>query len=933
MASTEKLSALVQSQFPDFYKEEGEKFLAFMEAYYEYLEQNGKLTDSIRNLQSYRDIETTTDEYLEYFQKDLLPSVPTDVLADKKLLAKYIKFFNQARGTLSSYKLLFRALYNEQVEVNYPADQMLKVSDGDWRIDRYLITDFDESTYKFIGKTIKGSESDAEALIEDVVRRVVRGRDIMQLLVSNVKGKFNNKEPIRLKTDTNSTGHSVIIEAGISNVSVVSPGAYYAAGDVVDLISDDVGRFAKVVVTKTIDLGGTLTFAVTEGGSGYTASTNTPQGSLINIVGGDGVEDGSFVIGQNDVDDTFALSLNTNLITSNNTFGALAPSITNADGVARKMSTFANVVLSSPSFGFPEASEVVTSGKDYRTNANAIIQIANTSQGLVVGQPIYGATSGANGVVKEVVSATAGNAWFRVDTYKKFSATENVKVGSTTGNTVGTVTSFQSNTIGHHVLQLGNVASQSISEGDELVGRTSNAFGIVKKVVSDQANGYTRQAGGADDRNLVTVIVSSNNTSNLTSQFDNGPMRAFVENEGLRVVGANTTVGNVASTTSNTEYENIYTKLSDSLVFKSTTIGTISKLSSVVGGSGYSVKPTVSVTEPAVASLGIGEQYITIQNTSPNWGTSNSQITQLDSNDRVVQSSSGASGDVKQRKSQVTHANGVVETVVRVWQDSLQRDPGNIQYANNTTVSIKFYADAEQTTLTATGTGKIVLIDDKGVLGKNANINATVGANGTIDKVKVLDSGFGYKSNETVRVKETSRSGATQAQVKITLGDVANSEGYYASSRSHVSSKRGYIHDNKYYQEYAYEVIAPIALARYRDIALNLVHPAGQALFGKYQTHSNVSVDVTTTANNSTRLKANGTVSLTNGSFTVTGTGTKFESQYSNNGVFIVEYEHKKYYRIPINIVSSNTSANLTIAWANTNLSGANAYYNSGSIS
>ena len=35
MAVTEKLSSLVQRQFPAFYQEEGEKFLSFVKAYYE----------------------------------------------------------------------------------------------------------------------------------------------------------------------------------------------------------------------------------------------------------------------------------------------------------------------------------------------------------------------------------------------------------------------------------------------------------------------------------------------------------------------------------------------------------------------------------------------------------------------------------------------------------------------------------------------------------------------------------------------------------------------------------------------------------------------------------------------------------------------------------------------------------------------------------
>jgi hypothetical protein len=237
MATLDKISTLVQNQLPDFYKEEGPNFVAFIEAYYEYLEQNGKMTDAIRNLQSYRDINTTTDEFIQYFINTFLPNIPLDVIADKKLLVKYIRLANISRGTLASYKLLFRALYNEELEVSYPADQILKVSDGDWRRERYLVSSYDDPTYNFIGKTIKGQESQAEALVEDIVRKVVNGRDIMEIILSNIKGTFNHLEPIRLLTDTNATGHSPIVEAGINRVTIVSPGAEYRQGDVVELIS------------------------------------------------------------------------------------------------------------------------------------------------------------------------------------------------------------------------------------------------------------------------------------------------------------------------------------------------------------------------------------------------------------------------------------------------------------------------------------------------------------------------------------------------------------------------------------------------------------------------------------------------------------------------------------------------------------------------
>ena len=1025
-----KLSAIVKNQFPAFYKEEGENFLAFIEAYYEYLEQNGKLTDAIQNLEGTRDINTTLDEYIDYFQDTLLPSVPHEVAADKRLLAKYVKFYNITRGSLASYKLLFRSIYNENVEVYYPADQMLKVSDGDWNLDRYLVTSYDINNYKFIGRTIQGQESRAEALVEDVVGRIVRNRDVMQLIVSKVKGSFNHLEPIRILADAVSgTGHAPIVEAGIARVEIISPGGEYSRGDVLDVISDDVGEFAKVVVTDTVDLGGSITFSITDGGSGYTSSTYGPdQGETsIQIVGGDGQSPASFTIEQTDIGDTFAVSLNTNLIASNNVYGNLAPLVSYPDSSTGIMDTLANTIIGTASFGFPEADEVL-GAEDYRDNANAIIQIAN-SAGIIVGDSLYGVTSSANAVVTGIVDNTAGNSWYQVDTYRNFAATETIKIDSNTGATVGTVTSFQSNTIGGHTLQLGRDTSVVVSEGDELVSITphvantadaiktnevTHTFAVVKKIVANIPFGYEHnptantilsgtvsstantvtgvgttfltdfaagdaiKSGGQSSRRVVNVVdnlnlvvsdsfnpalsaeaygkggvwrdlttykVTANNTANNSSQFHTGPIASFIELDGVRKVGSATVIANVAYTSSNTVIENRYTKLSDSLLFKVATFGTIQNLSNKVGGDGYTVAPTVRVVEPNISALGIGEQYITLESDDVNWGTANSQVTGLDTNDGLYQASTTAGGDIKagagpnQVPSTIVLANGSYQTTVRVWQPFLQRSPGNITFANNTTVSILKYetstipGEIDTRVTSSQGTAKIVKIVDEGIVGDNAKITPNVGANGTITSLRVIDSGYSHKQGELVRVQESEHPDATQAVIRLTLGNAANSEGYYSSSRSHVSTKRGYIQDSNFYQEFSYQVVAPLALARYKEIALKLVHPAGQRLFGKYQSHSNVSVDITSTANNSTRTQGSGTVTMSNTTFNIVGSSTTFLSNYANNDTIIIEVSPKLYYKIPLNIVSNDTLANTKIQWAATGLPAANVYYTTGTIS
>tara|TARA_R110000772_G_scaffold7228_4_gene24742 strand:+ start:4678 stop:7524 length:2847 start_codon:yes stop_codon:yes gene_type:complete len=948
MAVTDKISTLVKDQFPDFYKEEGENFLAFVQAYYEYLEQNGKMTDAIQNLQSYQDIATTTEDFISYFINQFLPGVPLNVAADKKLLVKYARQNNQARGTLGAYKLLFRALYNESIEVVYPADQILKVSDGDWNIDRYLVSAYDPNNYAFIGKTIKGAESEAEALVEDVTRRSVKGRDLMQIFVSNVRGTFNHLEPVRLKGDISSTGHAPIVEAGINSVDIITPGGEYAPGDELELLSSLNGDFAKVVVTSVQDLGGTLTFSLVNGGSGYTPSTD-PGGSTIEFIGGDGSGPASFQIGSTDIVDTFAISINIDLISSNTIFGENAPTIASADGANRRLDLFANMVLSSPDYGFRETGQI-SNNLDFRDHSNAVIVIANTSDPSIgVGASLFGVTSGANATVNAIARAyNSTDVVLRINGYKNFSGSEKVNISTAVGTTVGTVSSFSGNTIGYHVAQIGWIANTTVSpllENQEIVGRTSGAFGVVKKIVDLTANGYTRGVGGADDRDLYTVQVTANNVANLTAQFDTGPMGRFLENEGLRLVGSNTTVGNVVSSTSNSQIENIYTRLSDAFNFEATTFGTIASLSLPIGGSGYSVAPTIRVTEADIASLGIGEVVLTLQSDDLNWNSGNSSFTKLDTTDKVVQSSTGASGDVKgtgtpgQAINTIQYANGTYEMEVRVFQDFLQRKPSNINYANNALVTLQIidgsYIPGTPDTrpVLDTGTAKIVSIDDRGVLGENALITTGVGANGTITGLRVLDSGFAYRNKEIVIVERTTRPLATSAQIRVNLQGVANAEGYYASTRSHVSSSRGYLQDGEFYQEFSYQIQSPLSLDRYRDIALELVHPAGQAIFGQFRLQANAQVDVTATANNFIRAQSNGTIALNNGSFDITGTSTSFLAEFANSGTIIIEYANEQFYTMPLNIVTNDTTANLNIAWANGNIASANAYYTQGNIS
>ena len=131
----DKISIFVKDQFPQFYKEDGPIFEAFVEAYYEYLEQTGQTLDFSRNLIEYQDIDTTTADFLEQFKKLYLEQLPGLIKSDDRLTIKHIMDFYRAKGSERSIQLLFRILFDEAAVVNKPGEDVLKPSTSeliDW---------------------------------------------------------------------------------------------------------------------------------------------------------------------------------------------------------------------------------------------------------------------------------------------------------------------------------------------------------------------------------------------------------------------------------------------------------------------------------------------------------------------------------------------------------------------------------------------------------------------------------------------------------------------------------------------------------------------------------------------------------------------------------------------------------------------------------
>jgi hypothetical protein len=265
------ISPLVESQFPAFYREEGPLFVSFVKSYYEWLESSGNPLYYSRNLLSFKDVDTTLDEFLPHFQKMYLDGVSLTGVEQKRDVIKHALDIHRTKGTVQALRLVFRLLFNESVNVYYPGNDILRTSDGKWTVPIYLELSISSRTVGFVGKDITGTVSGARAFVENVVRRNHKGNVIDVAYLSNVRGQFITDE---LVSSDNIVEGSPRIVGSLTSIEVTTAGSDFEIGQVLNVASDRTGRLGKVRVTDVGIRTGEVNYRLLDGGFGYTLNAN-----------------------------------------------------------------------------------------------------------------------------------------------------------------------------------------------------------------------------------------------------------------------------------------------------------------------------------------------------------------------------------------------------------------------------------------------------------------------------------------------------------------------------------------------------------------------------------------------------------------------------------------------------------------------------------
>jgi hypothetical protein len=287
--SRTNLSAVVSRQLPEHIREDYPTFVAFVEAYYEYLQAQGVDFSTIR------DIDKTLEAFVDEFKKELAYNLP-NITQDERFLLQNIKDQYLAKGSQGSYKLLFRMLFGKEVELVYPGRSMLRASDGRWNQDLSLFAKVDYGNADdVIGKLvdIQTSTKLIRVLIDrrqDIIGEVDRivlidpNQQVYEFFLDKrFFGNVNPGDKIKYRDEFQAT-----ILPATKKLTIVQQGKNFRIGQVFELRSGN-GTGALLKVTAVTPDGGIKYAELIKFGIGYTADfavsilSNNTTGSTFSV--------------------------------------------------------------------------------------------------------------------------------------------------------------------------------------------------------------------------------------------------------------------------------------------------------------------------------------------------------------------------------------------------------------------------------------------------------------------------------------------------------------------------------------------------------------------------------------------------------------------------------------------------------------------------
>jgi len=813
MDSIQKTSLFVPSQLPEYIRDDPNyaNFVAFIKAYYSWMEENGNVLDFSKNILTYQDVDSTTQQFLDYYVNDFLQNFPKDVLIDQNRLIRFARELYKTKGTNPSFEFLFRILYDSDFESFNTRDFVFRASAGTWFVFKSLRLATDDpnflniSNYRIFGESTKSiatienstiSGTKTEVFISNIERLFQSGEYIIVVDNANQPVYFKNGTQVSANTPGAETLRAKIVgQISQINIDPKNRGSFYKSGDPVVVyggLNSSTGIGASAVVGQTTT-GGVKSIIVDDGGFGYRNDPNTVI-SFSNL--NSGAKTPSAVVG----------SLTPYLL----------PLITISNGgVGYQNNDPIYVVINSNPYNFAHVSSVDANGKIIAVGYNTGVA-ANSVLGITAN--VNSVNTSAHGAVITVANS-AGGAIANV-TYMPTNAIglgKNVPIGNTTfsflsGHPTSNANTSFANSLsfisfstypissvlvtnqGGGITNQPDIAAQSIYSNDTLNNTLISSFGILSPIqIISGGTGYH-----AND----TIVFSGGSGygafANVTSVDSSGSITGISYIQGKSIYPLGGMGYDIQLPTVSVKSSNV--GASGAIITVTGILGAGARLSSITDRAG-------AVT--SINILNFGEDYIATPNVSlkvQDIVVSNILVTKPPIKGDIIYQ-----GINSNNSSYIAFVDSYTLLIPDV-------DPTKTLY----NLRLFEYTSIPDPTLP-------LKIDRNNIVINIAN-KVPIGYESQYPLITGLNiQGFASYGDGTAKASA------------VFLNGLVVGQGQYLNTQGQPSSFT--VLQNEVYNNYTYQITVNKEIAKYREILLNLLHPSGTNVLGRYamETESNYS--------------------------------------------------------------------------------------------
>jgi hypothetical protein len=200
--------------------------------------QNSVLASN--KLLDYSDIDRTSEEFLQYFQNDFIPSLDIGSTVDRRLTIKHIKDLYQTKGTAESVQFLMRLLYGQDATIRYPDNETIYLNESDYSQVRRMRVQVNsappQATDRIIQYTSGTKTVEAESVVENVFVDSVEDRKYSIEITDNHIGEFTQGSTVTFIDRDGLTEYTGTVIGVVNNVSDESSSTYISHDDNGDIL-------------------------------------------------------------------------------------------------------------------------------------------------------------------------------------------------------------------------------------------------------------------------------------------------------------------------------------------------------------------------------------------------------------------------------------------------------------------------------------------------------------------------------------------------------------------------------------------------------------------------------------------------------------------------------------------------------------------------